>query len=245
MHLESTLVTLPEFARAVLPRGVTGAVLDPHEIANVHGLAGIRWMLESREGVPFRAYVMASSCVPSTPLETAGAELEADDLEELYGEEGVLGLAEMMNYPGVLAREPAVLEKLAAARSRRAVVDGHAPAVRGRDLNAYLAAGPGSDHESTRLEEAREKLRRGARVMIREASTAHNLADLLPLVDARNERRCFLVTDDRHPDDLMDEGGVDHAVRRAIAGGLDPVTAFRMATLNTAEWFGLDRRGTP
>lgn len=243
MHVESSLVTLPEFARAVLPRGSVGAVLDPHEIANVHGTEGIRYVLESRRGLPFHAFVMASSCVPATHLETSGAELGAEDLEALFEEEGVLGLAEMMNFPGVVHGDPGVLAKLEAARSRGVVVDGHCPGLTGRDLNAYVAAGPGSDHEATELDEAREKLRRGMRVMIREASTARNLEDLLPLVTPETERRCSFVTDDRHPHDLLTDGHLDHMIRKAVSGGLDPVTAYRLATINTAEWFGLDRRG--
>lgn len=243
MHVESSLVTLPQFARAVLPRGTVGAVLDPHEIANVHGAEGIRWVLESRRGLPFHAFVMASSCVPATALETSGAELGAEDLAPLLEEEGVLGLAEMMNFPGVVAGVEGVLEKLAAARALGVPIDGHAPGLSGRALNAYAAAGPGSDHEATRLEEAREKLGKGMRIMIREASTARNLEALLPLVTPASARRCSLVTDDRHPHDLLEEGHLDHALRKAIGLGLDPVTAWRMASLNTAEWFGLDRRG--
>lgn len=243
LHVESTLVTLPEFARAVLPRGTTGAVLDPHEIANVHGVDGIRYILESRRGVPLRAFVMVSSCVPATNMETAGAELGVDELAPLFDEEGVLGLAEMMNFPGTVAGDPGVLAKLEAAHRRRLPVDGHAPGLSGRGLDAYAAAGVGSDHESTRLEEARAKLRKGLRVMIREASTARNLADLVPLVTAENARRCSLVSDDRHPHDLMDEGHLDHAVREAIRHGVPPLEAWRMASLNTAEWFGLDRDG--
>lgn len=243
MHVESSLVTLPEFARAVLPRGTVGVVLDPHEIANVHGVEGIRYILGSRAGLPLRAFVMVSSCVPATHMETAGAELSADALEPLFEEEGVLGLAEMMNFPGTVAGDPGVLAKLRAARERGVVIDGHSPGLVGRDLNAYVTAGPGSDHECTTLEEAREKLRRGMRIMIREASTARNLETLLPLVTPGNERRCCFVTDDRHPADLLAEGHVDHAVRKAIGLGLDPMTAWRMASINTAEWFGLDRRG--
>lgn len=243
LHVESTLVTLPEFARAVLPRGTVGAVLDPHEIANVHGVEGIRYILESRRGVPLRAFVMVSSCVPATSMETAGAELGVDELAPLFDEEGVLGLAEMMNFPGTVAGDPGVLAKLEAAHRRRLPVDGHAPGLSGRGLDAYAAAGVGSDHECTRLEEARAKLRKGLRVMIREASTARNLADLVPLVTAENARRCSLVSDDRHPHDLMDEGHLDHAVRQAIRHGVPPLEAWRMASLNTAEWFGLDRDG--
>ncbi len=243
MHVESTLVTLPEFARAVLPRGTVAVVLDPHEIANVHGLEGIRYILDSRRGLPLRAFVMISSCVPATHMETAGAELDAAALAPLFDEEGVLGLAELMNFPGAVSGDPVVLAKLVAARAHGGVIDGHSPGLRGRDLNAYLVAGPGSDHECTTIDEAREKLRKGMRVMIREASTARNLETLLPLVTPANERRCSLVTDDRHPADLLTEGHMDHAVRKAVRLGLDPLTAYRMASINTAEWFGLDRSG--
>lgn len=241
MHLESTMVTLPEFARAVVPRGTTAVVLDPHEIANVHGVPGIRWVLDSRRGVPLSAFVMASSCVPATHMETAGARLEAEDLAPLFAEPGVLGLAEVMNYPGVVAGDAGLLAKLRAARGR--VIDGHAPGLSGRALDAYLVAGPGSDHEATTLAEAREKLAKGMRILIREGSTARNLDALLPLVTPATERRCCFATDDRHPTDLLAHGHIDHVVRRAIAGGLEPVTAFRLGTLNAAEWFGLDRAG--
>jgi adenine deaminase len=241
MHLESTMVTLSEFARAVVPRGTTAVVLDPHEIANVHGAAGIRWVLDSREGVPLAAYVMASSCVPATHMETSGATLEAAELAPLLAEPGVLGLAEVMNFPGVVQGLPSLLAKLRAAEGR--VVDGHAPGLRGRALDAYLCAGPGSDHEATTLEEASEKLRKGMRILIREGSTARNLDALLLLVTAATERRCCFATDDRHPADLLAEGHIDHVIRRAIAGGLPPPIAYRLATLNAAEWFGLDRLG--
>jgi adenine deaminase len=243
MHVESSLITLREFARAVLPRGTVAVVLDPHEIANVHGLDGVRYILDSRRDLPLHAFVMAPSCVPATHMETAGADLGPEEIASLLNEEGVLGLAEMMNFPGVVHAVPEVLAKLKAARARSAVIDGHSPGLGGRDLNAYVAAGVGSDHESTTLREAREKLRKGMRVMIREASTARNLEDLLPLVTTENARRCCFVTDDRHPHDLLDEGHIDHAVRKAIALGLEPITAYRMASINTAEWFGLDRRG--
>lgn len=243
MHVESTQVTVPEFARAVVPRGTTAAVLDPHEIANVHGLEGIRYILRSRQGVPMSIFVMASSCVPATHMETAGAELRAEDLSALFDEEGVIGLAEMMNFPGVIFRDPAVLAKIKASHARGLPVDGHCPGLSGRDLNAYAAAGIGSDHESTRPEEAAEKLRRGLYVFIREGSSARNLEALLPIVTPQNSRRCCWATDDRHPGDLIREGHVDHLVRKAISLGLDPVTAVQMGTLNPAEWFGLDRRG--
>ncbi len=243
MHVESTQVTVPEFARAVVPRGTTAAIFDPHEIANVHGLEGIRYILRSREGVPMSIFVMASSCVPATHMETAGAELRAEDLVSLFDEEGVLGLAEMMNFPGVILRDPNVLSKIRASHERGVPVDGHCPGLSGRDLNAYAAAGIGSDHESTRPEEATEKLRRGLYVFIREGSSARNLKALLPIVTPHNSRRCCWATDDRHPGDLLREGHVDHLVRQAIRLGLDPITAVQMGTLNPAEWFGLDRRG--
>jgi adenine deaminase len=241
MHLESTMVTLSEFARAVVPRGTTAVVLDPHEIANVHGVEGIRWILDSREGVPLAAYVMASSCVPATHMETSGATLEAEDLAPLLAEPGVLGLAEVMNFPGVVAGLPPLLAKLRAASGR--VIDGHAPGLSGRGLDAYLCAGPGSDHEATTLAEAAEKLRKGMRILIREGSTARNLDALLPLVTPTTERRCCFATDDRHPADLLSEGHIDHVIRRAIGRGLAPILAYRLATLNAAEWFGLDRLG--
>lgn len=241
MHLESTMVTLAEFARAVVPRGTTAVVLDPHEIANVHGAEGIGWVLASRSGVPLSTFVMASSCVPATHMETAGARLEADDLAPLRDEEDVLGLAEVMNFPGVVGADPDLLAKLTAFEG--AVVDGHAPGLSGRALDAYVAAGPRSDHECTTLAEGREKLRKGMRILIREGSTARNLDALLPLVTPASERRCCFATDDRHPADLLAQGHIDHVVRRAIAAGLPLVTAYRLATLNTAEWFELDRSG--
>ncbi len=243
MHVESTLVTVPEFARAVLPHGTVAAIFDPHEIANVHGIEGIRYILDSRKGVPLNAFVMLSSCVPATHMETAGARLEADDLTPLFQEEGVIGLAEVMNFPGVVFADASVLAKMKAAQEKNLMIDGHAPGLSGQNLNAYIAAGVGSDHECTTVEEAREKLRKGMRLMIREASTAKNLEALLPLVTPENARRCCFVTDDRHPSDLLNEGHVDHVVRKAIGLGLDPMTAIRMATINTAEWFRLDQKG--
>jgi adenine deaminase len=243
MHVESTMVTVPQFARAVVPRGTTTVVLDPHEIANVYGAAGIRHILESRRELPLSVFVMLSSAVPATGMETAGADLDAAALAPLYAEGGVLGLAEMMNFPGVAAGDPATLDKIRAARAAGLAIDGHAPGLSGPRLNAYVAAGVGSDHECTTVEEAREKLRLGMYLMIREASNAHNLAALLPAVTPQNSRRCILVTDDRHPADLLGQGHVDHLIRTAIGLGLDPVLAIQMATLNPAEWFGLTRRG--
>lgn len=241
VHIESSMATPPHFARAVLPRGTTTVITDPHEIANVHGLAGIRFMLNAAEDTPLNIRVNLPSCVPATPMETAGATLEAGDLLGLMDDPGVLGLAEMMNYPGVIAAAPAVLAKLQGFAGRP--LDGHAPGLAGQALNAYVAAGIGSDHECTTVEEAAEKLSRGLYILIREATNAHNLETLLPLVTPANSRRCCFCTDDRQPADLLDLGGIDHMVRTAIARGLEPVTAFQMATLNTAEWFGLHDRG--
>lgn len=241
VHIESSMVPPAEFARAVLPRGVTTVVTDPHEIGNVLGIEGVRFMLGDAAGSPLDVRVNAPSCVPATHLETSGARLEAADLVPLLSEPKVIGLAEVMNFPGVIHGDPEVLAKLCAFRGR--VIDGHCPGLSGHRLSAYAAAGISSDHECVSVEEAREKLRVGLAIFLREASNARNLRDLLPLVTAANERRLCLCTDDRHPIDLLGEGSIDHLVRLAIAGGIDPVTAIRMATLNTAEHFRLKDRG--
>jgi len=241
VHVESAMVPPREFARAVVPHGVTTVVTDPHEIANVVGLAGIRFMLEDARGAPFTMFANASSCVPATHMGTSGAALSADDLATLQSEPSVLGLAEVMNFPGVVFGDAAVLAKLQAFRGR--VIDGHAPGLSGRQLNAYAAAGIESDHECTTIDEAREKLRLGFTIYIREATNARNLRTLLPLVTPENERRLCFCTDDRIPADLLEEGGIDHMIRVAIAEGIHPITAIRMATLNTAEHFRLFDRG--
>jgi adenine deaminase len=243
LHLESSMVAVSEFARAVLPRGTTTVVADPHEIANVAGAAGIRYMLDSAEGQPLNVYFTLPSCVPATDLETAGARLAAGDLEAFMGHERVVALAEMMNYPGVIFRDPAVLAKIELAAAHRLPLDGHAPGLSGRDLCAYVAAGIGSDHECTTIEEAREKLRAGMHIMIREGTGAKNLDDLLPLITGGNSQRMMWCTDDRHPHDLLDRGHIDDIVRRAIRAGVEPVTAIRMATLNPSLYFGLSRVG--
>jgi adenine deaminase len=235
IHLESAMVQPAEFARAVVPRGTAAVICDPHEIANVLGLAGVRYILDASEGLPLNVYVMAPSCVPATHMESAGAELTAADIGEILAHERVLGLAEMMNFPGVLFRVPDVLAKIEVAGDRP--IDGHAPGLSGLDLNAYVAAGIRSDHECTDLEEAREKLRRGMHILIREGTTARNLHALLPLVTPANARFCHFCTDDRSPETLLGEGHVNDVVRKAIAWGLDPVTAIQMATINTAEYY--------
>ncbi len=241
VHIESSLCTPPEFSRTVLAHGVTSVVTDPHEIANVLGIDGIRFMLERAKGGPINVFVMASSCVPATTMETSGAQLEAEDLAALIDDDWVLGLAEMMNYPGVISGDEGVLDKLDLFRAL--VLDGHAPAVVGKALNAYVAAGIGSDHECTTVEEAREKLRLGLTIFIREGTTTHNLRPLLPLIAPENYGRLCFCTDDRVPASLIDEGSIDHMVRVAIANGIDPVTAIRLGTINTANYFRLNQLG--
>ncbi len=241
VHIESSLCIPPEFFKAVLVHGVTSVVTDPHEIANVLGLEGIRFMLDAAKYGPVSMYVMVPSSVPSTQQVTSGARLEADDMEPLMSSPWVLGLAEMMNYPGVVAGQESVLRKLDMFKSM--VVDGHCPGLTGKALNSYVAAGIRSEHESTTVEEALEKLRLGLHIFIREATNAHNLRDLLPMVNNRNSRRISFCTDDRQPADLLDEGSIDVMVQTAIAAGVDPVTAIQMATINTAEYFRLHDRG--
>ncbi len=241
VHIESSLVPPAEFARAVVPRGVTTVITDPHEIANVRGLEGIRFMLRDAESVPLTVFVNAPSCVPATHLATSGAALDAAALAELLGEPRLLGLAEVMSFPAVVAGDAAVLAKLDAFAGR--LIDGHCPGLSGAALDAYAAAGISSDHECTTVEEAREKLRRGMTVFIREATGARNLEALLPLVTAATERHLCLCTDDRQPSDLLGEGSVDHMVRRAIESGIEPLTALRLATLNPAEHYRLGDRG--
>jgi adenine deaminase len=241
VHIESSMVAVPEFARAVLPHGTTTVVIDPHEIANVMGIEGVRFMAESAKGIPLNVFVMIPSCVPATHMETSGAVLNADDIRALLKEPWAIGLAEMMNFPGVIYRNPDVLKKIEAAGGKR--IDGHAPLLSGKGLYAYLNAGIRSDHECTTLAEAKEKLKNGMWIMIREGTTARNLKDLLPLVTHRNSRRFLFVTDDRHPKELIEEGHIDTLIKGAIRMGLDPVLAIQMATLNAAEYFRLDDLG--
>ncbi|HPV07538.1 MAG TPA: adenine deaminase [Aggregatilineales bacterium] len=241
VHIESSMCTPREFAKAVLPRGVTSVVTDPHEIANVLGLEGISFMLEQAKYGSLSMYVMASSCVPSTHMATAGANLEADDIRHLLNNDWVIGLAEVMNYPGVIMGDKLVLDKLEAFEG--SVIDGHAPGLTGKALNAYVAAGVRSDHECTTVEEAREKLRLGMTIFIREATNARNLEALLPLVTPENSHHICFCTDDRQPADLLDQGSIDYMVRVAIQHGIDPVRAIQMGTINTARYFGLHDRG--
>ncbi len=241
VHVESAMVTIPEYARAVVPKGTTSVVIDPHEIANVWGEAGIKYILDSSRDSQLNVFIMLPSCVPATRMETSGAYLDADIIAKLMYEDRVLGLAEVMNYPGVILREPDVLKKIRLAKGKR--IDGHAPSVGGKDLSAYIAAGIRSDHESTSLEEAEEKLRQGMCIMIREGSAAKNLKDLLPLVTPRNARQFVFVSDDRHPADILKEGHIDYMVKTSIEAGLDPILAFQMSSLNAAQYFGLNDLG--
>src|SRR6266487_4493425 len=243
MHIESTMLVLSEFARIVTPRGVTVVVLDPHEFANVMGVAGIRYVLESGRGLPLTAYVLISSCVPASSFESPYRVLMADDLLPLLDEKQVLGLAEMMNMPGILQGDEQLLAKIVATQKHGLVVDGHAPGLNGRDLCAYVISGVMSDHECSTFEEARQRIRQGMWLMIREGSAARNLDTLLPLVKELHPPRVFFVTDDRDPQDLTTRGHIDSMVRRAIEMGLDPVEAIRLASYNTAQYFRLYDRG--
>ncbi len=241
VHIESSMLPVSEFARVVVPQGTTSIVSDPHEISNVLGLDGIRYILESSKYNPLSVYIMLPSCVPATEMETAGSKLTAEDLAAMWRSDWVLGLGEVMNYPGVIFRDWQVLNKIKVAENRP--IDGHAPGLSGRDLCAYVAAGIRSDHEATTAEEAREKLQLGMHIMIREGTTARDLEALLPVVTPNNSSRCMFVTDDRHLADLLNEGHMNFVIRKAIGLGLDPMTAIQMATINPARYFGLRDKG--
>ncbi|MBI4187047.1 MAG: adenine deaminase [Chloroflexi bacterium] len=240
-HLESSMLDVGQYARAVVPHGTLAVVTDLHEIANVCGLAGIRYVLSCARRLPLDLFLMAPSCVPASHLETSGASLGAKDIGQLLRWRGCIGLGEVMNFPGVLNGDDAILDKIRLAKGR--VVDGHAPGLAGKDLAAYIAAGIQSDHESISLPEAREKLRQGMWVMLREGSSEKNLDELLPLVTDSTCRRCLFVVDDRSCTDLLGDGDVDAVVRKAISRGLDPVRAIQLATINPAEYFRLHRHG--
>lgn len=243
LHIESTMTTPREFARLAAAHGTAAVVTDPHEIANVRGVPGIRDFLADAAGLPVDVFVMLPSCVPSTHLETAGATLHADDLAPLWSADHVLGLAEMMNVPGFLFGDPVVRAKVEEARRRGVPIDGHSPLLSGLDLNAYIGAGMRSDHECLSRAEAHEKVRRGMSIWIREGTAAKNLDELLPLVTRENSERFAFSTDDRHPWDLLTHGHLDYHVRRAIANGLDPVIALRLASWSCARHYGFRDRG--
>ena len=243
IHLESSLVSPPEFARAVLPHGTTTVITDPHEITNVMGTDGIEYILEATEGLPVDVNLMLPSCVPSTPIDESGAVLDYRSIDSFYEHGRVLGLAEMMNYVGVVGRDSDVIEKIVASQSHHKKIDGHAPGLTGKALNAYAAAGVYSDHECATFEEALEKLRCGQRIMIREGTAAHNLEALLPLLTPKYAANCMFATDDRHPSDLLNEGHIDHIVRKAVAAGVDPILAVTAATRNAAGYFLMNNKG--
>lgn len=243
IHIESSMISPSEFAGAVAPHGTTAVIADPHEIANVAGEEGIRYMLEASEGLPVDIFFMLPSCVPATPLDESGAELSADELEPFYKEERVAGLAELMNSFGTVRADEEIIRKIQGANSYGKRIDGHAPFLTGKDLNAYITAGVRSDHECSSAEEAIEKLKLGQYIMIREGTAARNLEALLPLFDDKYCDRCMLVTDDKHGSDLIDNGHIDYIIRKAIRAGKDPLNAIKMATLNAAMYFGLKDRG--
>jgi adenine deaminase len=240
-HVESSMLTVPEFARAVVPHGTGAAVIDPHEYANVLGLDGIRYILESSKKLPLDFFIMLPSCVPATPLETAGARITADDLRLMIGDDRIAGVGEMMNFPGVFLGAKSELAKIEAGKGK--CVDGHAPGLRGKNLNAYVLAGVRSDHESVEVGEAKEKLRLGMHILLREGSTERNLAHLLPLINAHNAQNCSFATDDKLAGDLVNEGHIDHCVRKAIRLGLPPISALQIATINPARHYRLQNLG--
>jgi len=240
-HIESSMLHPARYAQAVVPRGTLAVVTDLHEIANVCGSEGIRFVTDLARKLPLDMLFMAPSCVPATNLETSGARISSKEVKKILAHPKIIGLGEMMNFPGVVSGDEEVLKKISAAKGM--VIDGHAPGLAGKELNAYLSAGILSDHESTTLEEGKEKLRRGMYLMIREGSSEKNLDALLPLVTDSTYKRCFFVVDDRSCFDLLREGDIDAVVRKAISRGLEPVRAIQMATINPAEYFRLHDRG--
>ena len=243
IHLESSLVSPAEFVKAVVPHGTTAVVTDPHEITNVMGTDGIEFMLQATAGLPLDVFFMLPSCVPSTPLDEAGAELDWQAIDRFYENPRVLGLAEMMNAFGVVHNDEAVLAKIAAAEAHGKCVDGHAPGLSGSELSAYVGAGVGSDHECSDPGEAMEKLRRGQYIMIRDGTAARNLEALAPLLHGRAAERCLLCTDDKHPIDLLEKGHIDYILRQAVRFGADPIAAVTAATKGCAQYFRLYDRG--
>ncbi|RWR04228.1 adenine deaminase [Siminovitchia fortis] len=243
VHIESSMVIPSEFSNVVLPHGVTTVVADPHEIANVSGTAGIDFMLEASEGIPLEVLLMLPSCVPATPFENSGATLEHSDLEPYYSHPRVIGLGEVMDYPSVLYKDDKMLDKIVDASAKEKCIDGHASGIDAGGINVYMASGIRTDHECVTAEEALVRMRKGMYVMLREGSAAKDLVTLLKAVNEQNARRCLFVTDDKHLDEIIDEGSIDFNVKTAIREGVDPLTAVQMATLNAAECFGLKTKG--
>lgn len=243
VHIESSMVTPKEFAKVVMPHGVTTIIADPHEIANVAGAEGIRFMLDSSEKIPLNVFFMLPSCVPSTPFENAGAVLNSRDLTQFYQHPRVLGLGEVMDFPSVFQGDAGMVEKILDAAVKGKKIDGHAAGLKADAINVYTAAGIKTDHEAVSMNEAKDRLQRGMYLIIRQGSVAKDLPNLIPIVTEKNSRRCLFGTDDKHIDDLIEEGSIDHSVRLAIKHGIDPVTAIQMATLNAAECYGLTNKG--
>jgi adenine deaminase len=243
IHLESSLVTPAEFAKAVLPHGTTTVITDPHEITNVMGTDGIDYMLQATEDLPVDVRFMLPSCVPATPMDEAGANLDYRAIDSFYEHPRVQGLAEMMNAYGVIHNDAEVVAKIVASQAHHKKIDGHAPGLLGNDLNAYVAAGVYSDHECSTLEDAIAKLQRGQFIMIREGTAARNLEALAPLLCDKYIERCMFCTDDKHPSDLLEKGHIDYIVKRAIGYGVDPIIAIRAACHNAARYFLLNNRG--
>ena len=243
IHLESSLVSPKEFVKAVLPHGTTTVITDPHEIANVMGTDGIEYMLQATEGLPVDVRFMLPSCVPATPLDESGASLDYRAIDSFYDHPRVQGLAEMMNFVGIIAGDDQPVEKIVAAQAHHKKIDGHAPDLVGNDLNAYIAAGVYSDHECHDLNDAIAKLERGQFIMIREGTAAQNLEALMPLLCDKYSERCMFCTDDKHPSDLLEKGHIDYMVKKAISLGADPITAVKVACHNAARYFLLNNRG--
>ncbi len=243
IHLESSLVSPKEFVKAVLPHGTTTVVTDPHEIANVMGTDGIDYMLQATEDLPVDVRFMLPSCVPATPLDESGALLDYRAIDRFYEHPRVQGLAEMMNFVGLIAGDDQPVEKIVAAQAHHKKIDGHAPDLQGNDLNAYISAGVYSDHECHDLKDAIAKLERGQYIMIREGTAARNLEALLPLLSPQYADRCMFCTDDKHPNDLLEKGHIDYIVKRAISLGVDPIIAVKVACHNAARYFLLNNRG--
>ena len=237
------MVSPSQFARAVVPKGTTTVVTDPHEIANVSGIDGIKYMIEDSKDLPLDVYFMIPSCVPATPFENSGAVLKAKDLAELIDHKRVLGLGEMMDYPGVVTKDKDVMDKIKLAKKYEKIIDGHAPEITGKDLNAYRAAGILTEHECSSVEEMLDRLRLGMYILIRQGSAARNLRELIKGVTAENLRRCLFCTDDKHPEDILRDGHIDNNIRLAISLGIDPISAIKMASINAAECYGLKNKG--
>lgn len=243
VHIESSMVTPTQFARTIIPRGTTTIIADPHEIGNVCGLDGIQFMLDSSKEIPLDVYFMLPSCVPATNFENSGAVLEADSLEKMIDNERILGLGELMDYPSTINADEKILSKIEIAKKRDKLIDGHGPGINDKELNSYVTAGVRTEHECSTVEEMIDRLRLGMYIAIREGSAARNLEDLIRGVNKENLRRCIFCTDDRHPEDIINDGHIDNNLKLSIKNGIDPISAIKMATINAAECYNLKNKG--